>query len=113
MFISGGENIHPEEIEREFLRFPGILEAIVVPVPDPEFGARPVAFLRTVDGRLPDAVELERVLRLTLPGFKMPQHYLGWPDHEEGLKPDRRTLAAIAADLQPQQQSSVRRRQIR
>ena len=50
MFISGGENIHPEEIEREILRFPGVLEAIVVPVPDPEFGARPVAFLRTADG---------------------------------------------------------------
>ena len=51
MFISGGENIHPEEIEREILRFPGVLEAIVVPVPDPEFGARPVAFLRTADGQ--------------------------------------------------------------
>ena len=55
MFISGGENIHPEEIEREILRFPGVLEAIVAPVPDPEFGARPVAFLRTADGSLPDA----------------------------------------------------------
>ena len=44
MFISGGENIHPEEIEREILRFPGVLEAIVAPVPDPEFGARPGGF---------------------------------------------------------------------
>jgi O-succinylbenzoic acid--CoA ligase len=96
MFISGGENIHPEEIEREILRFPGVLEAIVAPARDPEFGARPVAFLRTVDGSLPDITELDRFLRLTLPGFKMPRRYLGWPDVEEGMKPDRRTLAALA-----------------
>ena len=63
MFISGGENIHPEEIEREILRFPGVLETIVVPVPDPEFGARPVAFLRMSGGRLPEAGDLERFLR--------------------------------------------------
>ena len=98
MFISGGENIYPEEVEREILRFPGVLAAIVTPVPHPEFGARPVAFLRTVDGLLPDGADLERFLRLTLPGFKVPQRYLRWPDVEEGMKPDRRGLAALARD---------------
>jgi O-succinylbenzoic acid--CoA ligase len=101
MFISGGENIHPEEIEREILRFPDVLEAIVAPVPNPEFGARPVAFLRTVDGRLPDTAEIDRFLRLTLPGFKIPQRYLRWPDFEEGIKPDRRTFAVLARDGLP------------
>ncbi|MHB8835656.1 MAG: o-succinylbenzoate--CoA ligase [Candidatus Methylomirabilia bacterium] len=101
MFISGGENIHPEEIEREILRFPGVLETIVAPVPDPEFGARPVAFLRTVDGSLPDAAELEHFLRETLPGFKIPRRLLRWPDVEEGMKPDRRTFAALAGDGPP------------
>jgi O-succinylbenzoic acid--CoA ligase len=96
MFISGGENIHPEEIEREILRFPGVLEAIVAPVHDPEFGARPVAFLRTVDGNLSDPAELDLFLRLTVPGFKIPLRYLGWPGIEEGMKPDRRTLAILA-----------------
>jgi O-succinylbenzoic acid--CoA ligase len=96
MFVSGGENIHPEEIEREILRFPGVLETIVAPVPDPEFGARPVAFLRTADGSLPDATALDRFLRLTLPGFKMPQRYLEWPATEAEMKPNRRTLAALA-----------------
>ena len=99
MFISGGENIHPEEIEREILRFPGVLEAIVAPAPDPEFGVRPVAFLRTGDGSLPDEAELDRFLRLTLPGFKMPQRYLRWPDLVEGMKPDRRTLATLAQSV--------------
>jgi len=103
MFISGGENIHPEEIEREILRFPGVLETIVVPVPDPEFGARPVAFLRTIDGHLPAEAELGRFLRLALPGFKIPRRLLRWPDHEKGMKPDRRALAALAqASPEPQ-----------
>lgn len=102
MFISGGENIHPEEIEREILRFPGVLEAIVVPLPDPEFGARPAAFLRTFAGRLPVDAELDRFLRMTLPGFKIPQRYLLWPEIEEGMKPDRRTFTAIAAGPFPE-----------
>jgi len=96
MFISGGENVHPEEIEREILRFPGVLETIVVPVTDPEFGARPVAFLRTVDGSLPDTSALDRHLRGTLPGFKAPVRYLVWPAVDEGMKSDRRALAVLA-----------------
>ncbi len=98
MFISGGENIHPEEIEREILRFPGMLEAIVVPVPDPEFGARPVAFLRTSGGVLPASADLDQFLRQTLPGFKLPQRYLRWPEIEDGMKPDRRAFAGLARD---------------
>jgi O-succinylbenzoic acid--CoA ligase len=98
MFISGGENIHPEEIEREILRLPGMLEAIVVPVPDPEFGARPAAFLRTADGSLPDAATVDRFLRGTLPGFKVPRRYLSWPNFEEGVKPDRRELEKLARE---------------
>src|SRR5208337_783805 len=34
MFISGGENIHPEEIERVLLSIEGIAEAIVIPKED-------------------------------------------------------------------------------
>ncbi|RTZ77526.1 MAG: o-succinylbenzoate--CoA ligase, partial [SAR324 cluster bacterium] len=47
MFISGGENIHPEEIERILLQFGKTEQAVVVAVQDAEFGARPVAFLKT------------------------------------------------------------------
>ena len=44
MFISGGENIQPQEIEERLSEIPGIEQSIVVPVQDPEFGNRPVAF---------------------------------------------------------------------
>ena len=45
MFISGGENIHPEEIEA-VLHDLGIF-SIVVPIPDDRYGERPVAFVLT------------------------------------------------------------------
>ena len=46
MFISGGENIHPEEIERVLFQSGMIEQALVVSVKDTEFGERPVAFLK-------------------------------------------------------------------
>jgi O-succinylbenzoic acid--CoA ligase len=99
MFISGGENIHPEEIERELAAFPGVLETLVVPLPDPEFGARPAAFLRTADGALPEPAVINAFLRRALAGFKVPVRYLAWPNLEEGMKPDRRAFAALVRGL--------------
>src|SRR5215208_5937780 len=68
LFISGGENVQPEEIEEALCRLEGVDEAVVVPVPDEEFGARPVAFVRT-DGGVRD---LSRELESVLPRFKIP-----------------------------------------
>lgn len=87
-FISGGENIQPEEIEQALVQA-GSLEAIVVPVPCEEFGARPFAFVK---GEFdPDLLEskLER--------FKLPAQCeeLKYTD----VKPNRRSLERRATQL--------------
>ena len=38
MFISGGENIFPQEIEDVIMLVPGVLEACIIGVPDPKWG---------------------------------------------------------------------------
>lgn len=46
MFISGGENIQPEEIEQLLLTCETVEQVFVLPVVDPEFGHRPVAMIK-------------------------------------------------------------------
>ncbi|WP_054683561.1 AMP-binding enzyme [Rhodothermus marinus] len=92
-FISGGENIQPEAIERALLRLPGIAEAVVVPVPNPEFGERPAAFVRLDEGGrwVPERWRAE--LRRALPGFMVPVAFWPWPELPDGgIKASRRLL---------------------
>lgn len=90
LFISGGENIQPEEIEAELKKIDGITEAIVVAVPDEEFGARPAAFLN-------QRCNLEP-LKSKLPKYKIPIRIFLLPK-EGGFKRDRKALAALARGL--------------
>lgn len=45
MFVSGGENLYPGDIEKALERHPAVLQACVVPVPDDIKGTKPVAFV--------------------------------------------------------------------
>jgi O-succinylbenzoic acid--CoA ligase len=88
LFISGGENIQPEEIEEAFLALPGVSDAVVVDVPDPEFGYRPVAFVRRAG--TDTSTSLREELFRVLPRFKVPKTIHAWPaDAPEGMKVDR------------------------
>ena len=95
-FISGGENIQPEEIEAALNALSGVVQAVVVPVADDEFGQRPVAFVET-EGEL-DPPALRTLLEATLPRFKLPVAIFPWPEIG-GMKPDRRVLQAEAEQL--------------
>lgn len=72
MFISGGENIHPEEIERAFLQIEGVISAQVTPKADEEFGMVPEAIL-TTNKNINTAI-LRKRLEEFLPKFKIPKH---------------------------------------
>ena len=75
MFISGGENIHPEEIEKALMLVDGIQSAVVVPVPDREYGERPAAFIQTVTDNTPDDDTITQTMNATLGKLKTPVHY--------------------------------------
>ncbi len=100
MFISGGENIQPEEIERALLSIPGVAEAVAVPVPHATFGQRPVAFVRCEHGPA-DAAKLRAALSERLPKYKVPDAVYNWPDDlvTPGIKPRRIDLQRYAEKL--------------
>lgn len=99
MFVSGGENIQPEEVESTLERLGEVERAVVVPVPDEEYGQRPVAFVRLADGGAISDIEAQ--LRRSLPGFKIPDAFHSLPQSIEtnGLKIDRSALRERARKL--------------
>ena len=59
MFVSGGENIYPADVERMLERHPDVAQAVVVPVDDDIKGQKPVAFVIPKAGHKPteDAIK--------------------------------------------------------
>jgi len=80
MFISGGENIFPEEIERALERISRVQRAVVVPVPESRFGQRPVAFVKAEKFDSVQEAAFKNALRQILPGYKIPLRIFAWPD---------------------------------
>ena len=72
MFISGGENIYPEELEQAAESFPLIKAAAVIATPSEKWGQRPHLFLEVES----DQFQLSRFkdfLRERLASFKIPE----------------------------------------
>lgn len=101
MFIAGGENIQPEEIEQRLCRLDGILQAIVVPIEHPEFGAAPVAFIRLAERTSLNGATLAARLAEELPKYKVPRHFFLLPvdDMAPDAKLSRQNLIARARRL--------------
>ena len=93
MMISGGENIHPEEIEQVLLTLPGVVQAVVVAIDHQEFGQRPLAYVQTTDGKVNESEIKERLIG-KLPKFKIPEHIRLFPNHiaESGIKVNRKVF---------------------
>ncbi len=73
MFISGGENVHPREVEDALLAHPAVAATSVVGVPDPSWGEVGVAFVVLRADRETTEEELRAHCRAKLAGFKVPR----------------------------------------
>ena len=75
MFISGGENVYPTEIEELLFKHPAILEAAVVGVPNEKWGEVGKAFIVLKEGMKLDEDEVLKYLDGKLARYKIPKHY--------------------------------------
>ncbi|QYK01223.1 AMP-binding protein [Shewanella psychrotolerans] len=96
MFVCGGENVQPEEIEAALKRHPEITDAIVFPIPDSEFGFLPAAI---INGSVSDTSSLDDFIRQYVASFKRPRQYFAWPNIEStSLKISRKQLIAAVSN---------------
>ena len=72
IYVSGGENVAPAEVEEALHRHPLVRDAAVVAVPDRLWGERGVAFVVPVAGAAPSPGELLAHARSQLAAFKVP-----------------------------------------
>jgi fatty-acyl-CoA synthase len=76
MYISGGENVYPAEVENVLSTHPAIAEAAVVAAPDNRWGEVGTAFVRVSAGaEAPDCEELRTHCRARLAGYKVPRTF--------------------------------------
>ncbi|WP_460062966.1 class I adenylate-forming enzyme family protein [Streptomyces sp. YKOK-I1] len=78
--IRGAENIAPTEIEDVLMAHPDVLDAVVVGVPDEEWGQRIEAVVVLRDGVAVDGDDLRAQVRGTLRGSKTPERISRWPE---------------------------------
>jgi len=78
--IRGAENIAPAEIEEVLLGHPDVIDAVVVGVPDEEWGQRLEAVVVGKHGASLDTEALREQVRSTLRGSKTPDTIACWPE---------------------------------
>jgi acyl-CoA synthetase (AMP-forming)/AMP-acid ligase II len=101
MFVSGGENIYPGEVEKLLERHPDIHQAAVVPVDDELKYKKPVAFVVPRPGATPSEAAVQQFALANAAPYLHPRRV--WLLPEMPLagtnKIDRRALADRAAAL--------------
>jgi acyl-CoA synthetase (AMP-forming)/AMP-acid ligase II len=73
MFISGGVNVYPAEVEAELLQHPHVSDAAVIAVPDETWGEVGIAFVVAHDVADADLVEF---LNTRVSRYKVPRRFI-------------------------------------
>jgi acyl-CoA synthetase (AMP-forming)/AMP-acid ligase II len=101
MFVVGGENVWPGEVEKLVERIPGVLQAAVVPVKDEIKGTLPFAFVVRQAGSQVSEAEIKSFAIANGPAFAHPR-FVTFTDViplAATNKPDRRRLTQEAEAL--------------
>ena len=101
MFVSGGENVYPGEIEAVLERHPAIHQAVVVPVDDELKFKKPVAFVVARPGAAPSEAAVKAFALANAAPYLHPRRIWFLPEMPLAgtNKIDRRGLAQRAAEL--------------
>lgn len=76
MFVCGGENIYPGEVEKMLERHPGIHQAAVIPIPDELKGHKPIAFVVRANGAELDEQEVKTYALANAPAYQHPRQVI-------------------------------------
>jgi 3-oxocholest-4-en-26-oate---CoA ligase len=71
---TGGEKVHPEEVEGVLHGHPAVADVLVVGVPDERWGSAVTAVVQPTPGTTPDLAELTAHCKEQLAGYKVPKH---------------------------------------
>lgn len=70
---TGGEKVHPQEVENVLLTHPGVTDCVVVGIPDDTWGERVAAVVAVPPGTAVTGEELRGWVRRSLAGYKVPR----------------------------------------
>ena len=80
MYISGGSNVHPRDIEEKLLAHADVAEAAVLGMPHPTWGEVGVAVWVARAGADVTEADLRAWLEPRLARYKLPRHFVRWDE---------------------------------
>ncbi|WP_176458107.1 MULTISPECIES: AMP-binding protein [Nocardiaceae] len=78
MYISGGSNVYPREIEEKILKHPSVIDVAVVGILDPVWGEIGVAVWVCSESDATTSEELSAWLAPSVAKYKLPRHFVQW-----------------------------------
>jgi 3-oxocholest-4-en-26-oate---CoA ligase len=96
---TGGEKVYPEEVEGALRGSRAVYDVVVVGVPDERWGERVVAVVEPTPGTDPSEEALQRLVRTSLAGYKVPKQVVFVDEvvRSPSGKADYRWAAEVAA----------------
>jgi acyl-CoA synthetase (AMP-forming)/AMP-acid ligase II len=106
---TGGEKVYPEEVESVLKDHAGVLDALVVGMPDVDWGERVVAIVQPRAGEAPALDALQQHTRARLAGYKVPRQVVlvDAIKRSPAGKPDYRWAKELASSVATPQPGTV------